>query len=126
MEYAKEGLGYWFESSTQGHKILFECFIGSVIIMEIERDDGENIMKVSITNIKTRNQVILEHTLESIRNGEIRLKVNNQHDEYVIEDALKNFDKFEEVAEEWHSQGGCIENVDPMTWAYQLSGFYDK
>lgn len=75
---------------------------------------------ISILNLKVKVEVLLQDRLEKIRNGEIRLKVYDQHDEYVIEDALKNFDRFEAQADKWLKEGVNLANVDPMVWAYKL------
>lgn len=76
--------------------------------------------QVSILNIKVKVEVLLQDRLEKIRNGEILLKVYNQHDEHVIEDALKNFDRFDAQAEKWLKEGVNLTNTDPMVWAHQL------
>lgn len=77
---------------------------------------------VNIQNLKTRTEVLLEDRLEKIRSGEIRLKVYDQLDEVTIEKALANFDRFEEQAIKWLSEGADIGNIPPIVWAYQLSG----
>ena len=56
-------------------------------------------MNMAAQIIKTAKISEITKRLEGIQNGTIRLGVNNQHDEYVAEQALANADKFS--AEFW-------------------------
>ena len=75
---------------------------------------------MSISNIKLVTEVLLQDRLEKIQKGTILLNVNTQFDEMFIEQALQNFDKFEEQAETWQKQGVDLHAVPVMVWAHRL------
>lgn len=75
---------------------------------------------MSICNIKLVTEVLLQDRLEKIQKGTIVLNVNTQFDEMIIEQALQNFDKFEEQADTWKKQGVDIHAVPAMVWAQRL------
>lgn len=76
--------------------------------------------QVSIRNLKVKVEVLLQDRLEKIQKGIILLNVNTQFDEMIIEQALQNFDKFEEQAETWQKEGVDLHAVPVMVWAHRL------
>ena len=71
---------------------------------------------MKITKAFIRN--LLDVQIGLIRTGEIKWNVANQHDEYILRDALKNLEENFDRAVAWFSESKAL-NV--MDWAFFLA-----
>lgn len=75
----------------------------------------------SVTNLKTRIEVLLEAELEAWEAGQKQWTVSNQHDPYVIESALEGIKAG--ALEAWITKhpDANHDGMSLMTWAHALA-----